>query len=110
MKRDEILKESQKEKALVGEAEKKGLNKANWIALIAAASLAVILIIIEGLLGHISAIFAIAAVCYTWASVFYFCQYFIAKRPWGVLIGATLEAAGAITMIVLYILLYAQVI
>ena len=110
MKKEEILEESKKEKALVGEAEKKSLNKANWIALISAGSLAVIMIIIEGLLGHTSAIFAIAAICYTWASVFYFCQYFIAKRPYGVLIGAAFEAAGAITMIALYILIFAKVI
>lgn len=110
MKKEEILKESQKEKDVVGEAEKKGMNKGNWIALIGAGSLAIILIIVEGLLGHASAIFAIGAICYTWASIFYFCQYFIAKRPYGVLIGAILEAAGAATMIVLYILLNVKVI
>ena len=60
--------------------------------------------VIEGLLGHFIAIYVLGAVCFTWASVFYFCQFFIAKRPWQVLIGAVLEAAGALTMIVIYIL------
>jgi len=60
--------------------------------------------VVEGLLGHFPAIYAIGAVCFTWASVFYFCQFFIAKRPYGVLIGAILESIGAITMITLYVL------
>ena len=33
-----------------------------------------------------------------------FIQYFKAKRPWQVLIGAVLEAIGAISMLVVYIL------
>ena len=48
--------------------------------------------------------FAIAAICFCWASIFYFCQYFIAKRPWQVLIGAILEAIGSLIMITNFIL------
>ena len=108
MKKEEILEKGQKDKEIVGEAEKKGINKSCWIALISAGSLAVAMIIVEGILGHIQSIFAIAAICYIWAGVFYFCQYFIAKRPYGVLIGAVLESAAAITMIVLYAVSYVQ--
>lgn len=46
----------------------------------------------------------LGAVCYTWASVFYFCQYFVAKRPKGVLVGGILHGLAAITMIVFYII------
>lgn len=104
MEREEILKRASKKKVLVGEMEKSKINKSNWIALIVAGIVAVSLMIIEGALGHYTAIYAIAAVCFAWASVFYFCQYFIAKRPYGVLIGAILESLGAITMLILYIL------
>lgn len=104
MEKQEILDKASKKKAVVGEMEKVKINKSCWIGNIVACIVAVILMVIEGLLGHFTAIYAIAMVCFTWASVFYFCQYFIAKRPYGVLIGAVLEALGAITMIVIYIL------
>lgn len=104
MNKEEIL-EKAKKKHPVGEMEEKKISKSIWIALIVAIVLAVAFLITEGYLGHFSAIFAIAAICFTWASIFYFCQYFVAKRPWQVLIGAVLEGLGAITMLVLYILL-----
>ena len=104
MDREEILDKVKKKKAVIGEMEKAKINKSSWIALIVTGIVAVTLMIIEGLLGHFTAIYAIATVCFTWAAVFYFCQYFIAKRPYGVLIGAILEAIGAVTMITLYIL------
>ena len=104
MDREEILEKASKKKALVGEMEKSKINKSNWIAIIVVGFIAVALMIIEGALGHFSSIYAIATICFSWASVFYFCQYFIAKRPYGVLIGAILEGLGAIIMITLYIL------
>ena len=104
MEKEEILEKASKKKALIGEMEKSKINKSNWIAMIVTGICAVILMIIEGLLGHYASIHAIAFICFLWASVFYFCQYFIAKRPYGVLIGAILEALGAITMLVFYIL------
>ena len=103
MNKEEILDKAKK-KHPVGEMEEKKINKSIWIALIVTIAMAVELLITEGYLGHFSAIFAIGAICFTWASVFYFCQYFVAKRPWQVLIGAVLEGLGGITMIVLYIL------
>ena len=103
MKREEIL-EKAKKKAVVGEMEMAKTNKGNWIALIVACVLAVGFIIAEGALGHYPAQFAISAVCFTWASVFYTCQYFIAKRPWPVLIGSVLEGLAAVAMIVLYVI------
>lgn len=104
MEKEEVLKKASSKRAFVGEMEKQKINKGNWISIISAGTLAVALMIIEGALGHISAIFAIAAICYLWAGVFYFCQYFIAKRPKPVLIGAFLHSAAFIAMIVLYIL------
>jgi len=104
MEKQEILEKAQSKKTIVGEMEKTKINKSCWIGNIVACILAVILMVIEGALGHFTAIYAIAMICFVWASVFYFCQFFIAKRPYGVLIGAILEAIGAVTMIVLYIL------
>jgi len=104
MEKEEILEKASSKKALVGEMEKAKINKSNWISVITVGIMAVCFMIIEGLLGHISAIYAIATICFSWASVFYFCQYFIAKRPVGVLIGGILEAIGAICMITLYII------
>lgn len=104
MEKDEILKRAQSNKDVIGEMERKKTSKANWIAVICTGILAVIFMITEGIRGNRPPIYALAAVCFTWASVFYFCQYFVAKRPWQVLIGAVLEAIGAITMIVLYVL------
>lgn len=104
MEKEEILATVQKKKAIVGEMEKSKINKSNWIALVCAGIIAVIFMVVEGFLGHPTAIYALATVCFSWASVFYFCQFFIAKRPYGVLIGAILEAIGAGIMLTFYIL------
>ncbi|MBQ8615707.1 MAG: hypothetical protein IJ415_04000 [Clostridia bacterium] len=104
MEREEILEKAKSKKLVVGEMEKAKINKSNWISVISSGVVAVILMIVEGALGHFTAIYALATVCFAWASVFYFCQFFIAKRPKGVLIGAILESLGAIIMITLYIL------
>lgn len=104
MEKDEILKKAQSKKVYVGEMEKVKINKSNWIALIVAQIIAVAFMIVEGCLRHFTAIYALASVCFTWASVFYFCQYFIAKRPKGVLIGAVLYLIGFAIMLTLYIL------
>ena len=104
MEREEILQKAGKKKVVIGEMEKAKINKSNWISVIVAQVVAVIFMIIEGCLGHFTAIYALATVCFVWASVFYFCQFFIAKRPKGVLIGAILETIGALIMITLYIL------
>ena len=104
MEREDILKKAQENKDKIGEMERKKTSKANWIAVISTAVLAIVFMFTEGFRGNRCAVYAFAAICFTWASVFYFCQYFVAKRPWQVLIGASLEAIGAITMITLYIL------
>lgn len=103
MNKEEILEKSKK-KSLVGEMEKEKTNKGNWIALIVTGIVAVAFIIIEGALKHHPAQFAISAICFCWGSVFYSCQFFLAKRPWPVLIGAVLEGMAGILMIALYIL------
>ncbi len=103
MDKEKILEKVQKKKALVGEMELAKINKSSWIGIICAGILAVIFMVIEGALGHFTTIYALGAVCFTWASVFYFCQFFLAKRPWQVLIGAVLEAVGAGIMLFFYI-------
>ena len=104
MDREDILKRAQLAKDKIGEMERKRVSRANWIAVISTAVLAIVFMFAEGFKGNRCAVYAFGALCFTWASVFYFCQYFVAKRSWKVLIGAVLEAIGAVTMIVLYIL------
>jgi len=104
MKREEILEKASKKKALVGEMEKVKINKSCWIANIVAVIIATALMITLGALGVFTGLYAIAFICFVWASVFYFCQYFIAKRPWQVLIGAILDSIGAIIMFTFFIL------
>ena len=104
MKKEEVLAKVAKKKALVGEMEKTKIDKANWIAVIVASIVAIGFIIVEGALGHKPACFAIGAICFSWASVFYFCQHFLAKRPIGVLVGAIFEFLGAAIMTTNYIL------
>ena len=104
MEREEILEKMGKKKVFIGEMEKAKINKSNWISVVCAQAVAVIFMIVEGCLWHFTAIYALATVCFAWASVFYFCQFFLAKRPKGVLVGAILESIGAIIMITLYIL------
>ena len=98
------MEKAKSKKAIIGEMEKFKIDKSNWIAVIVTLVVGVAFIIVEGILQHRAACFAIGAICFTWASVFYFCQYFIAKRPYGVLIGAILETIGALIMITNFIL------
>ncbi len=104
MEKEEILQKASGKKAVVGEMEKVKINKSCWIGNIVAVIVAVVFMVIEGTIGHYTAIYAIASICMIWASVFYFCQFFLAKRPWPVLLGAILEGLGAITMLTFYIL------
>lgn len=104
MKREEILEKASKKKAFVGEMEKVKINKSCWIANIVAVIIATALMITLGALGVFTGLYAIASICFVWAGVFYFCQYFIAKRPWQVLIGAILDSIGAIIMFTFFIL------
>ncbi len=109
MEKDEVLDKVKKKKpAVIGEMESSKINKGNWIAVISAGALAVVLMIVEGAMGHYSAIFAISAICYLWASILYVCQYVLAKRPWQVLIGAVLHGLACLAMIALYIVSLVQ--
>lgn len=104
MEKEEILEKAKSKKVVVGEMEKQKINKSNWISVISACAVAIVFMVLEGAFKHKTSIFAIGAICFVWASVFYFCQYFIAKRPKAVLIGAILESLGACIMITNYIL------
>lgn len=104
MKKEEILEKTSKKKAVVGEMEKVKINKSCWIANIVAVIIATAFMITLGAISVYTGLYAIATLCLVWASVFYFCQYFIAKRPWQVLIGAILNSVGAIIMFTFFIL------
>ena len=105
MDNKEILEIASGNKAVVGEYENQGISKSNWISVICTGVVAVAFIIVFACLNMKEVCFAIGAVCFTWASVFYFCQYFVAGRRFaGILIGAILEAIGMITMTTLFAL------
>ena len=71
MEKEEILSKSKK-KCVVGEMESQKINNGNWIAVIVTGVVALALMITEGALGNFQGLFAIGAVCYAWASIFYF--------------------------------------
>ena len=104
MDNKQALEVAGKKKAHVGEMESAKINKCCWIAVVVAGVLGLAFIIVESLLRHYSA-FAIGAIFYAWAGVFYFCQFFIAKRKYvGIIVGGSLHLLATITMIVLYVL------
>jgi len=105
MEKDEILKKASSKKSIVGEAEEKGLNKSSWITLIIVGIVAVIFMIIEGIFGHFTSIYVLASICFLWGGVFYFLQYFLAKRQYvGILIGAILDTLAFLLFLTRYIL------
>ena len=104
MEKEKILEQTSKKKAVVGEMEKEKISKSALISLLVTGAAAVVFVIVEGVLGHFSGVYAIAAICFLWASVFYTLQYFLAKRPWQVLIGSILSGLASILYIVRYIL------
>ena len=104
MSREEILKQSEKKKNVVGEMETDKIRKGNWIAVIVAGIVAVIFAVSECAQLRHPAYFALLCVIFTWACTLYTCQYFLAKRPWQVLIGSVLYGLASIAMIVLYII------
>lgn len=103
MKKEEVL-EKAKKKHPIGEMEQAKINKSGWISLIVVGTMAVAFMIVEGGLRQFASLYATGTLCFTWACVFYTLQYFLAKRPWQVLIGTFFEGAGAITMFVFFIL------
>ena len=105
MERNEVLKKAQSKKAVVGEFENQKIDKSNWISVIATAIVALAFIVTFAILDQKEACFAIGAICFTWAYVFYFCQYFIAKRKHvGILLGAVFELIGGLIMILNFVL------
>ena len=104
MKKEEILEKAKSKKILVGELEKQKMDLGIKISLIFAGILATILICFECGQRHWTGGFAIGMICYGWASFQYFMQFFMAKRPWQVLIGALLDGLAFIACLVFYIL------
>ena len=104
MEKEEILKKIQEKKDVVGEMERSKINKANWISVVVTGIVAVVFINIFAFLNMKEVCFAIGAICFAWAATFYFCQYLIAKRPKGILVGAIFEALGMGIMITNFIL------
>ena len=87
MEKEEILQRARNNKELVGEMEKVKINKSCWIANIVAVIVATALMITLGAMRVFVGLYAIASICLLWGSIFYYYQYFLAKRPWQVLIG-----------------------
>ena len=110
MEKEEILKKASSKKALVGEMESKKMDLGLKIALIVAGVLATIFICLECAQKHFTGAMALGAVCYGWASLQYFLQFFMAKRPWQVLIGAVLHGLAFVACVVLYALFSFKVI
>ncbi len=104
MEKKEILEKASKKKALIGEMENQKIGKINWISMMVASIVAGGLCIAQGALGYPAGVYAILAIFSTWSCVFYTLQYFVAKRPWGVLIGAILTGLAAIGLIICFIL------
>jgi pheromone shutdown protein TraB len=108
MENKKDIKKAQKQEIAIIE-DKEKTYKACMMASIVACSLAVILMILEGVIGNYTSLYALASVCFMWGSVFGFCRYFLAKKQLTVLMCAIIGALGAITMIVLYILFSAGI-
>ncbi len=105
MEKSEVLKKAQSKQPIIGEYENQKISKSNWISVIVTGVVALAFIIVFAILQQKAVCFAIGGICFTWATTFYFCQYFIAKRRhWGIFIGATLELLGALIMITNFIL------
>ena len=104
MEKEEILEKAKSKKALIGEMEKKKVDLGIKISLILAGVLAIVFICLECAQQHFQGAMAIGAVCYAWASAQYFFQFFMAKRPWPVLIGAVLHGLAFVACVVLYAL------
>ena len=101
---DSDILEKAKKKHPVGEMEAKKIGKSGFISTLVVGILAVAFMIVFGALHNFTALYIIGFLCFTWAAVFYFLQFFIAKRPYGVLIGAILESIGSAAMFVFFIL------
>ncbi len=104
MEKEKILEKTSRKKAIIGEMEREKLGKSSLISLLATGILAVVFIIVESALNHPSSAYLIASICFFWASLFYTLQYFLAKRPWQVLIGSVLDGLAFIFFTVRYIL------
>ena len=103
MEKEEIL-EKAKKKHPIGEMEQKKIGRSGFISTLIIGILAVAFMIVFGAVGNFTALYILGFLCFCWAAIFYFCQFFIAKRPYGVLIGAILESVGAIVMFVFFVL------
>ena len=103
MEKEKIL-EKAKNRHPIGEMEKQKVNTANWISLVISCVFALALIIVEGIKKQFDALYAIASICYLWATIFYICQRVVAKRSKGVLFGAVLHGIAFIITFTFYIL------
>ena len=104
MEKEQILEIVKNKKVVVGEMEKEKINKSCWIANLVAVIVSNIFAVILGFNGLFAGLYAVYSVCLVWSSVFYFCQYFVAKRTWYILISAVLYSIGAVVTITFFIL------
>lgn len=104
MERNEILENASHKKAVVGEMEREKISKSSWIATLIMSVFGIAMIIVCGALKHFAAVYAIASLLFLWPCIFYTLQYFLAKRPWQVLIGSILEGSACIFYFIRFIL------
>ncbi len=103
-KKEKTKKEKKSPLVLDEETMKKRQMQSYRIGLLSAIGLAIILIIVEGCLGHFSSIFALACICFTWGAVYYILQFCLVKREWAVLTIGIVDAVIALAMFVFFIM------
>ena len=104
MEKEEILERVKNQKVIIGEMEKGKIDKSCWIANLVSVIFANVFAVILGIMKMFAGLCAVYSVCLIWASVFYFCQYFTAKKSWPILLGAVIYSIGAIIMVICFIL------
>ena len=109
MEKQEVLVCMQNKKVTSRGEDSLKVDKSCLIATIVACSLAIVLMIIEGIMGNYTSLYALGSVCFIWTGVYQFCRYFLRNRNITLLITGVLFALGAIAMILLYILFSAGI-
>ena len=98
------LETDKKEQIAENQEPKEKRKPPFWYCNVVACIVAIVLMIVEYILGNYSSIYAIGIVCFSWSSLFYFSQYFKVKKRKLTLVVAILEAFGLVLSIVSYIL------
>ena len=110
MEKQEVLVCMQNKNVVSGGEDNLKIDKSCLIATVVACSVAIILMIIEGIMGNYTSLYALGSVCLLWAGVYHFCRYFLRKKKTIFILSGVLLSLGAIAMILLYILFSAGIV